>query len=355
MTTSFGNKLLKWHESIDRELPWKNTKDPYKIWLSEIILQQTRVAQGTPYYLKFIRLFPTVNDLAQADEETVMLAWQGLGYYSRARNLHFAAKTIVNLYNSKFPDQYADILGLKGVGEYTAAAIASFAYDLPYPVLDGNVKRVIARYFGITQPIDQSKTISDLKTKLDMVFEPRKAAAFNQAIMDFGALHCTPSNPSCGTCPFNDTCQAFLQGLISIIPFKSKKIKKRNRYIHYIVISDQTKTIVNRRDKKDIWKGLYDFPSIELENSHQLPTQCIESKILEIVKLDKVEFKVEKSIKLNKHILTHQNLYIEIHKVKIGINLSLIDAEFIIVDSKNHQSLAFPIILSKHIDIIMEN
>ncbi len=355
MASSFGKTLLIWHESIDRELPWKSTNDPYKIWLSEIILQQTRVEQGTPYYLKFIDLFPTVNDLANATEEQVLLAWQGLGYYSRARNLHFAAKTIVELHDGIFPIKYENIRALKGVGDYTAAAIASFAYGLPYPVLDGNVKRVMSRYFGISDPIDQSQTIKDLKLKLDKVFLPNKPAAFNQAIMDFGALYCTPKNPSCVSCPFSDVCVAYDQDLVSFIPTKSKKITKTTRYFNYFIVSDGINTVISKRINKDIWQGLFDFPLIEMMTDlHPLKTK-IDDLVKSILPKLSDQYVIKSTYRLDKHILSHQNIYVTIHKVKLVSKIDQIGSDFQLMNNKNKRKFAFPVILSKHIDSIIDN
>jgi len=223
----FTKELLKWSRKHPRDLPWKATKNPYFIWLSEIILQQTRVEQGTPYYLKFVEHYPTVIDLANAPEDEVLKLWEGLGYYSRARNLHAAAKYIHQELEGKFPNQHQDILALKGVGVYTAAAIASFAFDLPHAVVDGNVYRVLSRYFGISTPIDSTAGKKEFAKLAQELLDNDRAAAYNQAIMDFGATHCLPKNPKCGTCPLQSNCIAVAEKAISSYPLKEKKNQEK--------------------------------------------------------------------------------------------------------------------------------
>ncbi|MCW8941497.1 MAG: A/G-specific adenine glycosylase, partial [Flavobacteriales bacterium] len=232
----FSQKLISWYKNNKRDLPWRNTINPYKIWLSEIILQQTRVNQGLSYYYKFIEHYPSVKDLANASEQEVLKLWQGLGYYSRARNLHATARIITENYDGIFPVDYKKILSLKGVGEYTAAAITSFAYNQPYPVVDGNVFRVLARIYGVDTPIDTpegKKTFNGLANKL---IDKKQAATYNQAIMEFGALVCTPKNPECENCIFNNICAALINQQIELLPLKSKKIKQTNRYFNYLII-----------------------------------------------------------------------------------------------------------------------
>lgn len=257
-----GNKLINWYRENKRELPWRNTTDPYKIWLSEIILQQTRVQQGLPYYEKFTNQFPTINDLADASEQDVLLLWQGLGYYSRARNMHYTAKIIVDKYNGNFPENHNEILTLKGVGEYTAAAIASFAFDKAYPVLDGNVFRFISRLFGIEKPIDTSTGKKEITKALDLIFNTQKPALFNQAIMEFGATHCTPKKPKCDTCIFNMQCEALGSKKVMSIPFKKGKTKILKVNHTYMCFIHDNKTYIEKRTA-GIWKNLYQFPLIE--------------------------------------------------------------------------------------------
>jgi len=260
----FNEKILNWYLKNKRDLPWRTTKNPYYIWLSEIMLQQTRVAQGLPYFLKFKEAFPTVGDLANADESYVLKLWQGLGYYSRARNLHYTAKHIVNNLNSSFPDNYNDLLKLKGVGDYTASAIASICYNETSAVVDGNVYRVLARYFGIHTPTNTSQGIKDFKELAQTLIDTNNPGTYNQAIMDFGATQCKPQNPLCDVCPLNDSCIALKNNNIKNLPVKEKKIKVKKRYFNYLVITNSNnETILKQRKGKGIWEGLYEFPLIE--------------------------------------------------------------------------------------------
>lgn len=261
--TQFSNILIAWYHENKRDLPWRNTKDPYFIWLSEIILQQTRVNQGMDYYLKFANEFPAVKDLAKADNEKVMKLWQGLGYYSRARNLHATAKIITDNYNGTFPDDYNEILKLKGVGEYTAAAIASFAFNKAHAVVDGNVYRVLSRVFGISTPIDSSLGKKEFSQLANELIDKKNPATHNQSIMEFGALQCKPGIPDCPICPLNSMCYAFSKKEVDQFPIKSKKIKVRNRYFNYIVLKHKGNVAIKKRTEKDIWINLYDFPLIE--------------------------------------------------------------------------------------------
>ena len=262
----FSKSLIIWYLQHKRDLPWRKTPHPYPVWLSEIMLQQTRVAQGLPYFLRFIETFPTVQDMAAAPEEQVLKLWQGLGYYSRARNLHATAKIVAYDMGGNFPPNYAGLLKLKGVGDYTAAAIASISYGEAVPVVDGNVYRVLARYFGIDTDISHSsakKQFTDLAASL---LPKDNASAFNQAMMEFGALQCVPKNPDCGSCIFNTECVAFLTGRVNQLPVKLKKTKVTNRFFNYIITKDAAgKTIVNRRSDKGIWFGLYEFPLLETD------------------------------------------------------------------------------------------
>lgn len=253
------NKLLyKWYAANKRELPWRYTKDPYKIWLSEIILQQTRVAQGLPFYLKFVEQYPTIADMASADEQEILSLWQGLGYYSRARNMHTTAQNITQNYFGHYPSNYLQIRALKGVGEYTAAAIASFAFDLPYPVIDGNVYRVIARLFALQQPINKPSGQLPIKTAVAAIFDHHHPALFNQAIMEFGALQCTPKKPLCMQCPLKNNCMALEQGLVDSLPKKEGKTKIQTITHSYFHLRYQNKTYIEKRTM-GIWQNLYQF------------------------------------------------------------------------------------------------
>ena len=304
----FSNTLIYWYLQNNRELPWRKTKNPYFIWLSEIMLQQTRVAQGMVYYLKFAENFPTVFDLAKADESTVLKMWQGLGYYSRARNLHYSAKQITDEFNGEFPSTYQEIIKLKGIGDYTASAIASICFNEPTAVVDGNVYRVLSRYFGIKTAINSSAGIKEFKALAQTLIDESQPGTYNQAIMDFGALHCKPQNPLCETCPFADSCVALEKKLTKELPLKEKKTKVRNRYFNFLVVKTEAdKTILSERKGKGIWQGLYQFPLIESDTNID-KNELVSSE--EFITL----FPNETTISLfNKkeivHKLSHQHLY----------------------------------------------
>ncbi len=260
----FTNYLIDWYLPNKRDLPWRNTKDPYLIWLSEIILQQTKVAQGMSYFNAFSLQYPTVQSLAKAEVEEVLKLWQGLGYYSRARNLHTAANYIVKELDGVFPKTHKEILKLKGVGDYTASAIASFAYDLPHAVLDGNVYRVLSRYFGIHTEINSSQAFKEFKSLAQQLIDPKRAALFNQAIMEYGALVCTPKKPFCTSCGIQDSCVSIKEGTVSLLPKKKKKAPIVKRFFNYLVLVNHSNTtFLLAREGKGIWQGLYEFPLLE--------------------------------------------------------------------------------------------
>lgn len=304
----FSNTLIQWYLQNNRELPWRKTKNPYFIWLSEIMLQQTRVAQGMSYYLKFTEEFPTVFDLAKAKESTVLKMWQGLGYYSRARNLHYTAKQIATELNGEFPSTYKEIIKLKGIGDYTASAISSICFQEPTAVVDGNVYRVLSRFFGIKTPINSTAGIKEFKELAQTLIDRKQPGAYNQAIMDFGALHCKPQNPLCESCVFNNSCIAFQKKTVKDLPVKDKKIKVRKRYLNYLVmISKDEKTILSERKGKGIWQGLYEFPFIESAKTISLDELIL---TLDFVKL--VPSKSNISLYNKKeivHKLSHQHLH----------------------------------------------
>ena len=260
---SISDRLISWYQIHKRDLPWRHTQDPYSIWLSEVILQQTRVNQGMAYYLRFLELFPSVFDLAAASEDEVLKAWQGLGYYSRARNLHATAKRVANELEGIFPTSAAGLKSLKGVGDYTAAAIASFSYNECVPVLDGNVQRVTARLMAIEDPIDKQSAKNAMLEILHEWIDPIRPALFNQAIMEFGALQCTPQKPNCAVCPLQSNCLAYAKGLQNSLPFKAGKTKVSDAWMYYFVAVHDNKVLVRHRRHSGIWKGLYDFPSID--------------------------------------------------------------------------------------------
>ena len=262
----FSDILSQWYAINKRDLPWRSTVNPYYIWLSEIILQQTRVDQGLPYYLKFIDAFPAVADLANADEDLVLKLWQGLGYYSRARNLQFSAKLILSEFGGNFPDNHADILKLKGVGPYTASAISSFSFGLPFAVLDGNVIRVLSRVFGIQTPFDTTAGKKQFQKLAQELLDKKNPAEYNQAIMEFGALQCVPKSPKCNDCPIVNDCIAFNTNTVSLLPVKSKKLKVKSRFLHFLVVNKNNEVLIGKRNS-GIWQGLYEFPFLEFDEN----------------------------------------------------------------------------------------
>lgn len=302
--------LLKWYQTNKRDLPWRNTNNPYYIWLSEIILQQTRVNQGLPYYLNFVENFPTVESLANAPEKKVLRLWQGLGYYSRARNLHASAKSLILNFGGKLPGSYTELLNIKGIGPYTAAAIASFAYKEKIPVVDGNVYRVLARIFGVETNIAGSKAFKEFSQLASTLIPDKDPDLFNQAIMEFGALQCVPQNPDCEACPASALCFAKKHSLQSSLPYKEKKLKKRVRYFNYLLIKHSTLYIMCERTEKDIWQGLFELPLIESE------TILSSDEIVKKVKLKKSEWIFES--KDYKHILSHQTIHARFNVISIA-------------------------------------
>lgn len=299
----FSKKIIEWYQMHQRSLPWRITNNPYKIWLSEIILQQTRVIQGLPYYLKFIESFPTINHLADAPEEKVLRLWQGLGYYTRARNLHKCAKEIIENHKGVFPGSFEKLKNLPGIGDYTAAAIASFAFKEIVAVVDGNVFRVLARVFGIEKAInspDGKKYFTQLANEL---INPNFPDLHNQAIMEFGALYCIPKNPVCPVCIFKDSCFAYQNKLQDVLPVKIKGKSARKRYFYYFVIKKGNSYLMRKRDQKDIWFGLYDFFLIEKSRPAKIEKVIAESE--ELKKLDGMLLP-QKTSGAYKHILSHQ-------------------------------------------------
>jgi A/G-specific adenine glycosylase len=258
-----AERLLAWYERHRRELPWRETTDPYRIWISEVILQQTRVAQGTDYYHRFVERFPDVRSLAEAPTGEVLRLWQGLGYYSRARNLHAAAQAVMSRFEGRFPQTYDEIRSLPGVGDYTAAAIASFAFGLPHAAIDGNVYRWLSRLYGIELPIDMSAGKKQFAELAASLIDRRRPGLFNQAAMEFGALQCTPRSPDCGVCPFSDRCLALAVGTVDKLPVKKAKVEVKSRWFNYLVIRCNGRILLRQRAPGDIWEGLYEYPLIE--------------------------------------------------------------------------------------------
>lgn len=305
--------MMRWYLQHKRELPWRATRDPYKIWLSEIILQQTRVAQGLPYYIKFVAQYPTVKDLAEADEEDVLRLWQGLGYYSRARNLHHCAKFVSNALGGKFPNTYDQLITLKGVGSYTAAAIASIAFGQAVPTIDGNVFRVLSRILGIEVNIADQKNRGVFFDSAKELMGDNNPEVFNQAIMEYGALQCVPRNPKCQDCVISDNCYAFANNKQDSLPINNKRIKIRNRYFNYVVFSSENDMLVRKRSAGDIWEGLYDFYNLEVE---QLMSEEDLVSAFSIQIADKIT--ITSVSRDYKHILTHQRINARFYTIEIN-------------------------------------
>jgi A/G-specific adenine glycosylase len=337
---NFNNTLTTWYLENKRDLPWRNTTDPYHIWLSEIMLQQTRVAQGLPYYLSFLEAFPTVFDLAEANEEQVLKLWQGLGYYSRARNLHATAKHVAYQLNGIFPSDYESLLQLKGIGEYTAAAIASFCYNENVPVVDGNVYRVLSRYLNIDTDIAGANAKKEFSLTAKELISKENPGLFNQAIMEFGALQCVPKNPNCEICVFNASCAALSLKRVNELPIKLKKIKVKQRFLNYLFILDKVnKTIIQQRTHKGIWHNLYEFPLIEteIEEDNDIVLFLIQEKVPNFSSISLMESETIT------HKLTHQQLKIKFWK--INQNIIFTDG----LDYEQLNKLPFPIVIHNFI------
>lgn len=313
----FDKKLTVWYLQNKRDLPWRKTKNPYSVWLSEIMLQQTRVSQGLPYFQRFMEAFPTVFDLANAEESTVLKLWQGLGYYSRARNLHHTAKYVAYELDGVFPSNYKDLLKLKGIGDYTASAIASICFDEPVAVVDGNVYRVLSRVFGIHTPINSVAGIKEFKSLAQRLLSRDEPGNYNQAIMDFGALHCKPQNPLCENCSLSVECIAFRNRIVKELPVKEKKVKIKKRFFNFLVLNtDDGKTILEERKTKGIWQGLYQFPLIETEKIINL------DELVENASFNQMNLEGCFISKFNKktiiHKLSHQHLYTQFWVISIN-------------------------------------
>lgn len=310
-------QIIDWYEQNKRELPWRGINDPYRIWISEIILQQTRVNQGLNYYLRFVGRFPAVADLAEAELDEVLKFWQGLGYYSRARNLHKAARQIVEIHKGVFPTSYDDILKLSGVGAYTAAAISSLAYNDAHAVVDGNVYRVLSRLFGVETPIDSGAGIKEFAALADRFLDRSRPGLHNQALMEFGALQCVPVSPVCFSCPVAGQCVAFKTGRVDKLPYKQGKVKIKERFFNYFYIEYDGCIFIQRREKQDIWRNLYEFPLIESDR------QLTVSELMNTAECNEFFRDIESVIvkrvdSPRKHVLTHRHIYATFVKVEIS-------------------------------------
>ena len=318
-TMNFSKTILNWYAINGRELPWRQTTNPYAIWLSEVIMQQTRIAQGTAYWERFMKRWPNVHELAKATEDEVLREWQGLGYYSRARNLHKAAQQIVGL--GRFPQTYKELKQLKGIGEYTAAAISSISFAEPVAVVDGNVYRVLARYFGIDTPIDSTEGKKVFKTMAQEYLPKEAPAAYNQGLMDFGAIQCTPTSPNCEVCPLIDTCFAANNNKVADLPVKAKKTKQRERHFSFIYIRCNGETAIRRRGAGDIWQGLWELPTKELLGN------AIENATL-----------IKKNVK---HVLTHQIIFADFYLLETDTPPTL-PADYIWIKEREIERYALP-------------
>lgn len=350
---AISDLLGKWYDQNRRLLPWRESTDPYIIWVSEIILQQTRVAQGLDYFNRFICRFPNVVSLAAADEDEVLKYWEGLGYYSRARNMHAAAKEMMDRFDGVFPSRYEDVLSLKGIGEYTAAAIVSFAWNKPYPVVDGNVYRVLARLFAEETPIDNLKGKKLFYALAAELMNSRYPAHHNQAMMELGALQCVPRNPDCGICPLKDHCVAFALGKVDLYPVKQSLKKSRNRYLHYFYIIHHGKLLLSRREKQDIWKGLYEFPNIETKE--QMDFENLQSTTdFQRMFDDTGRLDIIPELSNVKHVLTHQVLFATFYKIQIErMNEAL--QHYLQITSENIDLYAFPRLIHIYLDKLKGN
>ena len=340
----FQQGIYQWSSAHPRAMPWKGIKDPYKIWISEIILQQTRVEQGWPYYQKFILQFPDVTSLASAPIEKVLRLWQGLGYYTRARNLYASATWIVQYNSGHFPDSFDAIKRLKGVGDYTASAIASFAFDLPHAVLDGNVHRILSRYFGIKETLQSSLQKKSFQHLADQLLDKTSPALYNQAIMDFGAICCTPKNPACKICPLQKNCIALQTNLVHQFPPAKKNIVKKIRHFHFFIVMDSNRKVSIRiRSKKDIWNGLYEFPMIESESPGK-PGTAVLKKVFSRL------FSFGRPALVYKQTLTHQIVNGYFYLIK---ELDL-QGDFVTVPIKKLKDYPFPGIIAKNLKTLMK-
>jgi A/G-specific adenine glycosylase len=340
--------LIKWYFQNKRELPWRDSFSPYKIWLSEIILQQTRVDQGLDYYLKFIQCYPDVIELSEASLDEILKIWQGLGYYSRARHLHETAKKIVHDYNGRFPEYYSELIKLKGIGPYTAAAIASIAFNEPVAVTDGNVFRFLARYFGLAIAAHTSEGKMKFSKLATSILDHNNPGTHNQAMMEFGAVQCTPSNPVCTTCPLRDTCYARSNNMIKQLPVKKRNVILKERFFNYLVITSKKRIFLRKRVENDIWKMLYEFPLIEV------PWQMSEADIMNssnwkqiLDKLHKID--IRSISKPYKQILTHQRIYARFFRMEIEPPPSSFLEKYLSVDIELLQDYAVPKLIERYL------
>lgn len=341
---NISNKLTNWYSDHKRNLPWRHTNDPYIIWLSEIILQQTRVEQGRSYFEKFVDSYPTVQDLANAPLDEVLKLWQGLGYYSRARNLHFTANYVCTNLQGVFPSDYSTLLSLKGIGTYTAAAISSFSINEKKAVVDGNVYRVLARLFNNATPINSTKGKRVFQEYADKLLHPKNSGLHNQAIMEFGALHCTPSKPNCMYCPLQNDCASFEKGTSLSLPVKEKKIKTKNRYFHYYVHTYKNTVALQQRSENDIWRGLFEFQLIESGKA------LMKEEGLNLLELNSSDFTVTAIGSPSKHILSHQHIYAQFYHLQWNKPPTNLPNTLNWYDASGFKKLAIPRLIDRYLE-----
>jgi len=339
----FSELLIHYYTNHYRKLPWRDTSNPYYIWLSEVILQQTRVAQGLKYYYKFIEHYPTIQDLAAANEDEVLKLWQGLGYYSRARNILATARDVVNQYNGEFPSTFTELKKLKGVGDYTAAAIASFAFGEAVPVVDGNVSRVISRYFGVEEAIDGNHGKKLIRNIVGQEMDRSNPALFNQAIMEYGAMVCTPKSPNCASCELRAGCYAYANQKVELLPLKAKKLIPRNRYFYYLVIRHEGEFLYKKRGPGDIWQGLHDFPMIEKEKEEPIEEILCSNEFLRIIDNNK-DYKILSVSDSIRHVLTHQILYVRFIRVDL---FNALPNQYSSIHEHDFEQLAVPVVVQE--------
>lgn len=342
------NKIQTWYQNNRRDLPWRNTSNPYFIWISEIILQQTRVKQGINYYYRFVNLFPSIESLAQSDEETVLKAWQGLGYYSRARNLRQGAIQIMTQYKGRVPGTYRELLNVKGIGEYTAAAIASIAFNEAVAAIDGNVYRVLARFLGIKEAINSSKGKNIFRKIANEQLDKKQPGTYNQALMELGALICTPKKPDCTNCPLSNQCIAYKKQLLNYLPVKISPKTKRTRYFYYFICADKNHIVFQKRTQNDIWRSMFDFPCIETQ------TELTIENLSEINEwhhfFGKKEVKITKTSPKITHILSHQRIVIQFIHVPLRNFKTLHNKAYLLTPKTEAQQLPHPKPIENYIE-----
>jgi A/G-specific adenine glycosylase len=345
---NFTNELIQWYRINKRELPWRSTSDAYVIWLSEIILQQTRVEQGLPYFNRFLENYPDVSSFAAAHEDDILKLWQGLGYYSRGRNMLKTARMVQDIYKGKFPVTFAELIKLKGIGQYTAAAIASFSVNEPRAVVDGNVYRVLARYFGIYEPINSTKGQKAFQLLADELLDKEQPGLHNQAMMEFGAMLCKPKNPDCDICLVKAGCFAYANKAISALPVKLNKLKIRERFFNYFLVSDGDTVLVNKRDDKDIWANMYDLPLFETSSMAEVDELISMPQVKEYFG-DALEITGLPVIK--KHVLTHQRLFVRL--IKLQSHPVKLKDEWFFTPVDELKKLALPKIVSLFLEDVL--